>query len=336
MNQGKFNTILVAALIAVVLGGAYMLSGYNPTFNINSPADDGKPSDSIAGGAGVGYATTLSTAARNANTGASIATARTAVLPLSGSTWYVENASTAISSAAPNSYNGYMMIGSDTNQMSDGGTQYYIRKIAFSYSGVGTYAIQDTDGSPKVALHPEATSLTFTGYDDGAAEATLNVTVGTSIVDSAEIKIAPAAGTTFGNPDFANPVGVCINESTAGTFKSITPVGNLGKFAAPDLYSGQNIIGCYILDTPAISDGLAGTKDVTGKSLPANYRFSLSIDPRNNPSDSMTAIVIPMDKVWYIDDYGVWQAGFADDSDKGTDYDPGMSGTANVKIVYFG
>lgn len=329
MKQKTNSTIITLALVVLAVLGISQFMGIG---SLKQQVDLGGGVQAPPIG-GIGYATTISVSAQNALTGAAVTDARVSLYS-NANDFAVQDGGAVtgtytVSSAAPNSLTGYAMVGNDQNQGTDGGTEWYYRKIPVSYTNKGAYQIFDPSGAARVKLQPEATSVTVTGYDDGVAEATLNVTVGTAVITSTELKLQPAASTTLGNPDFANPIGVCINESTAGTFDEIKPTNNAGSFGVPAFLKGKNVLSCHVLSTGALSDD-------TDSATNLEYRFSLTIDPNNNPSDSMSATVMIMDKTYFIDDSNVWQSGFGDDSEKGTDYDPGMDSIVNQKVINFG
>lgn len=284
----------------------------------------------IAPSVGPGYATTLSVSAINAITGAPITDANGWVYANDG-TWTIKDVSvnsavTSLSTSAPNSLDGYLIIGNDQNQGTDRGTEWYYRKIPFRYINQGAFVIPDVDRTATIKLYAETTSLTLTGYDDGTAETILNVTVGTSVVSSTELKVEVAADTCFGNPDFNRPVGVCFNASDLSKFNDIRPTNYAGTFATPEVLKGKNIIGCYILPTEALcDDGVHSTF----------YRFYVTIDPALNPGTSDYSCPFWMDRTRSLDDAQVWQDGWGDNSVSGTDYDPGYITTGSEKCIYF-
>ena len=326
-KKGVTQAMLVVSILsAFAVGGLLMYLTQAPSAQMVVTGEPGAPTILQTG---PGYATTVAVSAVNAITGASIVDA-------DGWLYYANNAplakdvninaaTTSLSTSAPNTFNGYLMLGNDANQGTDRGTEYYYRKIPVSYSNTGRHDISEV-GSGAVQLQPEATSVTWTGYDDGSAEATLNVTVGTAIVTSTELKLEPAASTVFGNPDFDNPVGVCFNESTSGQFDAVKPSNYVGTFVRPEVLRSYNIIGCYVLPTGAIADDNDPTTN-------QNYKFYVTIDPNSNPDSSVSIYAFPMDKTWFIDDLGVWQSGWGDNSEKGTDYDPGMAAIGNEKQI---
>lgn len=278
---------------------------------------------------GPGYATIISVSAINAITGASITDANAWIYASDGS-WAVtdvavSSATTQVSNTSPNSLVGFAMIGNDQNQGTDRGTEWYYTKIPINYQNKGVVMIS-SDASAKVKLYPETTSITWTGYDDGVAENPLNVSVGTSVVSSTELKIQVASSSAFGNPELSNPVGVCFNVSDPAKFDDIRPTNYIGTFPVPEFLKGRNVIGCYILPTEAlVDDGVHQTF----------YRFYITIDPATDLGVSDYAYAFAMDKTYYLDDNQVWQIGWGDDSARGTDYDPGFQAIGNEKLIAF-
>lgn len=329
MKQKTTTTLTTLALVVLAVLGIAAFTGYLPAQKMQVDLGGGVQAPPVGG---IGYATTVTVSAQNALTGAAVTDAGVWLYSDSNDFAVLDagpvTGTYTVSSAAPNTFKGYAMIGNDANQGSDQGTEWYYRKIPAQYTNKGAYQIYDPSGAARVRLQPEATSVTISGYDDGTSESTLNVSVGTAIVTSTEIKIQPAASTTLGNPDFSNPIGVCINESTAGTFDEIKPTNNAGSFAVPAFLKGTNVLGCYVLSTGALSDDTDPTTNL-------EYRFSLTIDPNSNPTDGMVSTISVLDKTYFLDDNNVWQAGFGDDSEKGTDYDPGMATASAVKLLYF-
>jgi len=313
-RKGKSDLLVLGLFILAVL----VLTG---TIKLGSVTMPSLPSG------GVGYATTLSAGATNAITGATDDV--NAEVFANDNSWVsgevnVNALPTTISTSAPNSLDGYMIIGNDANQGTDRGTEVYRRKIPVHYVNKGTYQIPDTDGSVWVKLYDEGTP-TWTGYDDGSAESPLNITIGSGqTVTSVELKIAAPADACIGNPDFDHPIGVCFNASDTSKFDEIRPASFVGKFEPCEAFNGKNIVGdCYILPAHAICDY-------------EEYRFAVVIDAASgvNPDASDFVNAIPMDLTWYKNDQGMWEAGWCDDSEEGTDYDPGIDGLANAKTIY--
>lgn len=328
---------IIYILLAIAVVG--YLGGWWASFGLPAPSLGAAVTPSVPSGGGttvvqtgVGYATTVTEAASNAISGASVTDSRGYLYASDGS-WSVTDisiasATTTLSSSAPNSLSGYAMIGNDQNQGSDGGTEWYYRKVPVNYQNTGAVTIK-TDSSGKAKLYAETTSLTTTFYEDGnATNGQANFTFGTSIVSSNEVKMQVASSSAFGNPDFENPIGICINASQVHVWNSIKPTNYIGTFPACEAQKGMNVLGCYILPIKALVDD--GTHDTM-------YRFYLSFDPAEDPTGShgdQNVTIIPMDKTWYLDDNSVWQSGWCDDSLKGTDYDPGMNGAALSSGIY--
>jgi hypothetical protein len=226
---------------------------------------------------------------------------------------------------APNDFVGDVYFGNDANQGTDRGTEVYFRKIPLSYTNQLTPMVLDTDGGSYVKLYAEATSISWTGYDDGSAEATLNVSVASgATVTSTELKMAAPTDAAIGNPDFTNPLGVCFNATVISDWDELRPTNYVSTFSPPDFLRGKSVVGdCYVLPTEAVIDY-------------AEYRFYIILDAASgvDPVAGENVYVIPMDYTWHYNDAGEFVAGFGDDSDQGTDYDPGIDGLANAKVIY--
>jgi hypothetical protein len=218
------------------------------------------------------------------------------------------------------------MIGNDANEGTDRGTEVYYRKIPISYSGKGTFVVGDVNGNENIALYDESTP-TWTGYDDGAVEATLNLTVGSgATVTSSDLKIAAGSAACLGNKEFSRPVGVCFNTTSTARIDSVKPANYVGTFAPCKSMKSYNMLGdCYILDTEALCDY-------------SSYKFPIVIKAvtGQDPISSDAVFAYLMDKTFYKDDNGAWQEGWCDDSAIGTSYDPGIDGAANYIKVSLG
>lgn len=322
MKQGKSDNswLFIIGGLAVIL----LVSGVIPM-----PAfltTESSMGDSSSDGS-VGYATTITAGGENEITGAAVDV--NSYVFANDNSFVVGETQTnskpeSLSTSAPNSMSGFLMIGNDANQGTDRGTEVYFRKVPFSYSSTGAYQIKDTDGSVWIGLASEGTP-TWTGYDDGTAESTLNITIGSGqTIVSTELKIAASSDAYLGNPDFANPLGICFNVSSTAKFDVVKPANYVGTFDAPEAYSGYNILGdCYILPTGALKDY-------------EQFRFYIVIDAATgqNPAGTDYVGAILVDKVWALNDNGEFEAGWGDDSVEGTDYDAGLDGLGNAKYIH--
>jgi len=275
----------------------------------------------------VGYATTLTVGGVNAITGASVDVNGEAFsndLSFATGEIQVNSQPETLSSAAPNTMSGYAILWNDANQGTDRGTEVYARKVPFSYQNKGTYQIKDADGSLWVKLYDESTP-TWTGYDDGSAESTLNITVGSGqTVTSTELKIAAGSDAVLGNPDFDRPLAVCFNASSLSDWDEIRPTNYVGTFSPCEKFSGRNMLDkCYILPTGALKDY-------------EEYRFYIVLDAATgtNPGPGATVYAYLLDKTYYKNDQGMWESGWCDDSVEGTDYDPGIAAIGNEKVIH--
>lgn len=219
----------------------------------------------------------------------------------------------------------YLMIGNDNYQSStDRGTEYYYQKIDFKF---GTNGQQSLD---TVFMFPEGTP-TWTGYDDGTAETTTNLSVSTSIITSAELKISPSSNDALGNPQFDNPLAVCFNATTSSVWDNVRPTSYVETISVPSFLKGVNAINgnCYVLPTKAIVSGLPSSD------YPSEYRFGLTIDPASDPAVTDYTYAFLLDKTYFKDDSGKWNAGWGDESDQSTDTDIGMDAITNSKAVWY-
>lgn len=326
-GEGNGAFLVLAIIVILVFAGV---------INIGTPSQTesatGVPTGTSTQTSGtVGYATTLSVGGMNALTSAPVDVNGEIFSndkSFSVAETQVNTQPKTLSSAAPNSMAGYLLLGNDAGQSStDRGSEVYYRKIPFSYTNKGAFQITDKGGSILVKLYNETTP-TWTGYDDGTAESTLNVTVGSGqTITSTELKIAAGAGGCLGNPDFEYPLAVCFNVSTTSDWDSIRPTSYVSTVDACEVHSGSNILGdCYVLPTDALCDY-------------EEYRFHIVVDPAtgvNPPADDTDyAYAFLIDKTWYKNDNNEWESGWCDDSLLGTDQDPGLTAYGNTKAIYF-
>lgn len=247
---------------------------------------------------------------------------------------------TSISTTYPVQTSGYAMIGNDNYQSTtDRGTEYYYYKKPFT---VGCAPV--TLGL--VPLYAEGTP-TWTCYDDGVAETTCNITVGSSVVDTTELKITVSSNAYLGmtmagdSMPIKYPLGVCFNVTTLADWDKIYPspyassysdsalgITN-GKFNEPDFIGGNNTLGsCYVLDTKAL-------RDPAGEGLARYYRFWVIFDPDGSGvTVADTTFVWLVDLCWSKDDNMQWRLGFGDASEQGGDSDCGMDTVANLHTIY--
>jgi hypothetical protein len=326
--MGKSNhDILIIGVAAVAL---LLVSGILKidTGQTQSALNGGSGGSGGAGGAGgVGYATTLTAGSVDALTGG-VEDVNAQIYSSDGTFYTTETGvlanPTSLSTSAPNSLAGFLMIGNDNGESTtDQGADVYYRKVPFTYVQKGTFNVPDVDGGANIKLYNEST-VTWTGYDDGTTEATLNVTVGAAATTSStELKLSSATARAIGNPEFANPIAVCFNASTNADWDEIKPLNYVATVDAPEALSSYNIHGdCYVLPTGALKDG-------------AEYRFYVQLDAATGytPGSSDWIFAFVLDKTYYLDDNSVWQSGFSDDSYLGTDRDPGIAAITNEKRI---
>ena len=314
-------------LLLVLLGAGFyawqsgMLSGLlqpTPAAVVQQTPQQGAPIQT-----GPGYATTISVKGWHPLTGAPMT--GNAELWDSSDVQYAAETSIAgtltdLTTSAPNSFSGYIMIGNDNYESgTDRGAEVYYFKYPVSWTNAGKVA-------KTIDVYNESTP-TWTGYDDGTAESTLNVSVGSgATVTSTELKIAAGQDASLGDPRIDHPLVVCFNVTDTGLtsdWDEIRPASYVSTIPVPGFLSGRNVVGdCYVLPTQALSDY-------------AEYRFNIILDAKAGvdpvAGDTVTAILL--DKCYYKDDSGVWQLGWGDKSATGTDTDCGMDSIANAKII---
>lgn len=190
----------------------------------------------------------------------------------------------------PVNFNGFLVSGN--------GSTYYTVKTPISWGCVGTYDV------PNDVKIPAIGAPTVTGYDDGTAESSFNVTVGTADITSSEVKLSAPTGACLGNPTLSRPIMVCVNgsASTLAYFKEIKPTGVAKSSYVPEfLTSGTSVLGCYELPIDAVCDG-------------NNDRRFWTIDPISDPTSGMVVSLAYIDKDYYLDDQNTWQVGWEDKS----------------------
>lgn len=321
---------LVAGVLSFAMGGGF--AGLTA-----APVEPGGVEPDVSQNHAVGYATTIMAGAVNQITSgtndinAEIRSTDTSNYALAET--QMNDRPESLSTAAPNTLSGYLMAGNDNAESTtDRGGEVYYRKIPFSYVGMGTYNIVDKDangvptGSQFIRTFEES-DITWTGKDDGTTESDTNITVGASAtVRLLSIKIASDNNGSIGNPDLSNPVAVCFNASNKALWDEIKPANYVATVPACDAFTSENIVGgnCYVLPTAAVKN--YGT-----------YTFDVILDAATgaNPTTTDWLNVFLLDKTYYKNDVLAWVDGFCDNSDQGTDVDPGIDGRADVKTVYF-
>jgi hypothetical protein len=209
-------------------------------------------------------------------------------------------------STLPTCFEGYLIAGDDDAS----GTDYYYTKVdGVSWGCQGTY-VYPTD----IKVAPES-SITFTAYDDGTKEDTWNITVGTTKVTSAELKIESGSDSCIGNPGLSRPVAVCINGSTStlSKFNEIRPAVFDSSMTAPDFLTAEtSVLKCYVLPTEALCDGNF-------------WQGFWVIDPVSDPGVTDKVSICVLDKNYYQDDNNVYRVGWEDSSSFEADSDIGIA-----------
>ena len=219
---------------------------------------------------------------------------------------------TAISTAAPNNFNGFYLIGNDNlaGGTTDRGAEFYYRKNLKSWSNQNTVELDD------IKAYPEATTLTLAGLDDTTPELednTLSIAVGSGgTVDIFEVRLTIAADESFGNKDLPLSVGACINTTSTGlsfwdkdNTKPLAPAAAL-PIATPGFLTGYNVLGCYRI-TNALADEAGG---ITTFRFPWRLAALAGVDP--GVTENITIQLI--DESYYINDQQQWTTGFGDES----------------------
>lgn len=199
-----------------------------------------------------------------------------------------------ISTAGPASFDGYILTGNDDNS----GIDIYYTKTPVSYGCTGLYRTPtDTQGAIE-------SNVSFQGYDDNSAESIWNITVGTTLVDSASLKITSDSKECIGNPDFDRPIMVCVNGSTSTLAKlnEISVAGVSKSSYNPQVLTDKTSVkGCYILPTQRLCNG-------------ESYTFNIRIDPTSDPGITDVVEWCVFDKTYYENDDNVYVPGWEDTS----------------------
>lgn len=235
---------------------------------------------------------------------------------------------TSLSTAMPNDFNGFIMTGNDNGVSgTDRGAEVYYHKYPISYAGRAGVVAYDN-----IPTYNES-AITWTGYDDGTAESTINYSIGSGATFTAgELKLASGSKACIGNPEFANPIAVCFNVSGSGDGSA---VGDWEKFEVasgyyvskitrPGFLASKNVIGdCYILKTPALCDY-------------ADYKFKIIAQAASgkNPAETAFVGVIPLDLTYYKNDDNKWVSGWGDESDLSADADIGIATATNDAALW--
>jgi hypothetical protein len=331
--MGKNDKLLVVGVILLLAfaGGYIKLSG-------QAGSTVGGADTATVQQTGLGYATTLQGYARNPinSSGAYI---NMELREAGGSKVVTETAVpgalTSLSTAAANTFNGYIMAGNDDKESTtDRGLDMYYVKRDISWVSKSPVTVDD------ITVLPEST-ITWTGFDLNAAETVLNATVGTTEYLDIKLRMTASSG-AFGNPTLPQSVAVCFNASTDATgtksvFEYIKPMANYREIDVPGFMTGENIIGgkCYVLtDIDALIDDPSATSSTARQ--PTFYEFGIRIKPSSNPATTVDPIdVIALDQTYYLNDDEKWVYGFGDESSaQGEDKDVGVLNLANTKNLW--
>lgn len=243
----------------------------------------------------------------------------------------IATAAASFSTAAPNSYNGYFMVGNDAGvSTTDRGAEVYYKKVNAQWTNTLKPSID------LIKVYNE-TTVTWSGFDQGTLEATTNISVGaTNENTNLRLKMEVTGTGALGNPDFDHPLAVCFNSTTYGSFDYIRPRSYFGTFSVPKNLISRNIVAgtCYILNTQALTSTIVS--DAGGSSNPF-YEFDVSIKPSAgfNPGDAELAYAFPLDKTYLQDDSNNWNydGGWGYNSQLGTSTDIGFAWSGNEKLI---
>lgn len=320
----KLLSIAVFALVGLVVAKEFGI------LKFQAMDTGGEGGTTIVTGGGLGYATTVKASALDKYTG-SLAVVNMELWSSDNKQYVAETLSnaelTTLTTDAPNTFSGYLMVGNDNfESATDRGTDYYYTKYPVSWKNQGTVVFD------RIPVCKEST-VTWTGYDDGVAETTLNVSVGTDqTITSTELKIAAGGDSCLGNPQLEYPLAVCFNVSGTGAgsklsdWDEVKVANSAGTIDAPGFIEGKSIIGgkCYVLPVPKALEDYA------------SFRFGIVLDPATGVDPGTGAVIYAhlLDKTYYKNDDGLWVVGFGDESNVGSDSDIGIQTLGNEKAIY--
>ncbi len=327
------RNILIIAVVLVVGLQVTGLYDFTQLVSTTGASITGGVSDTttVVTGGGSGFATTISAsgfdkqagALTNVNAEVWEVRADGSEVQLVGET-QANAVLTDLSTTAPNSLNGFIIIGNDDLVSgTDRGTEYYYSRNPIAY--------QDRSGSTPFDRLPTPAegTLTLTGYDDGTSETTLNITVGAGgRVTTTEVRFEVSADGTFGNPQVERPIAVCFNETTSGLFDEIKPANFESTMPVPGFLSSFNYIEpCYVLPINSLQEGVSGEA--------STYRFFIIIDAdgTQNPGNTDNTHILILDSTYSQNDDLDWRTGFEDSTEVGTDTDVGSDNLAGAFIV---
>lgn len=244
----------------------------------------------------------------------------------------IDAAGDTLSSAVPQFLGDvFIPIGND-NYVSgtDRGDEYYYRMYKKTLTEcISTLSYDD------LMVHAEGTP-TWTAYDDGTAETTANITIGSGeTYTDLELKMKAPAKKCLGNPEFNGKkvLAVCFNASVETDFDSIKPESknilngeDVNGFAAPEFLNGMGVIDdvCFVLNTKAVCDSDSYT-------FGTRIKAESATDPGGS-AEIVNAILI--DWTYFRNDAGKWDEGWEDKSSTVADTDIGIDGKGNGKVIY--
>lgn len=332
----KAGDLGVFALIAIVVAGGFW---YFTTGKTTAVVSSGGSQATSNNGVDVyGYAVTCSASAYDA-LGKMRPLVNAEIWGADGKNYVgetsVAGALTSLSSAMPNNFNGFIYIGNDNYVSStDRGNEVYYTKQPVSWTNhAGTIAFSD------IKTYNESTA-TFTGYDDGAVESTLNVSIGAGeTYTKAKLDVQAGSKIYLGNPALDHPLAICFNASgtsgvggSIGDWDAIRPANYYATIPVPKFLKSVNVIGgeCYVLNTQALKDY-------------EHYSFDLVIDPSGtvNPGEAATVHALLLDKTYCKNDFNndgqqEWGECWGYDNPSGTSTDVGLDTlNSGFKIIGF-
>ena len=235
---------------------------------------------------------------------------------------------TALSTNVGMNTNVYGYFGND-NQVTgwDLGQEMWTKRFTYSYPCVGLKT------APTIDLYNESAN-TWTGYDDGTLEATVSYAIGSGATFTAgELKVASGVDACLADPTYPHQLGVCfttVNSTVDQFLEYARPKSYIATIATPKIYNYKYVIGDQCYELPLQT---AATICDFGE-----YRFGIVIkansgqDPEGGTAvTGLNATVISYG--YYKDDSGVWQQGWAFNSDTGTYKLVGLADTG--KSIFF-
>lgn len=244
-----------------------------------------------------------------------------------------------LSTAAPNTFNGYLLIGNDnylaggTSAVTDRGAEYYYQTIPVSWANKVTHDI------PEVKACLEGTYTYSSLVDAGTAEIeddTFSVAVGSgATVDTTKVTVSVGtADSCLGKPTAAFPLAYCFNTTAAGNsfWEEVRPLNFAGTVPVPLHLAGNNVLGgvCYQLPTKLMDSTEPGTTTA--------FEWALRLRAKSgaDPTAAHNITGIPLDACDSANDAGVWVEGYGSDTRIVTAEDCGIDGRTTGSSLLVG